>query len=179
MTSTIEMPAGPPTSLPVTRLKRPRPEPPRPSPDGTICASPTIRLPILVPANIRQGECPEGLRAPLQRSPCVAGTVGPSPALGDQLDHCPSGSRHAQCGHREIPGLACPLMPRSWAGPAGRLHDGAGTALSVPRIARMVSGRTWPVSRRALHPAGRPGHGYRYRSRLRTREKAARPRQRW
>jgi hypothetical protein len=38
-----------------------------------------------------------------------------------------------------------------------RLHVGVGRARRCQRreIARMVSGRTWPVSRRALHPAGR------------------------
>jgi hypothetical protein len=88
------------------------------------------------------------LAATAGRRTMVGSAVGPSPALGDQLNHCPSGSRHAQCGHREIPGLACPLCHA-----AGQVFPGAFTTARAQhyqrrRIARMVSGRTWPVSQR-------------------------------
>ena len=43
----------------------------------------------------------------------------PGPALGDEHNPLPSGSRHAQCGHRKIPGLTCSVVPCSWARPAG------------------------------------------------------------
>jgi hypothetical protein len=86
-------------------------------------------------AQIKRYACPEGLRALLQRSPCVAGAVGLARHWAASFNPLPSGNRHAQCGHREIPGLTCPLCHA--AGPG---LPGAFTPARARRCAVSVAG---------------------------------------
>lgn len=60
MTSTIEVSVGPPTSLPCDAPHTAQAGAAQALTERDDCASPTIRLPILVPANIRQESALKG-----------------------------------------------------------------------------------------------------------------------